>query len=70
MSESQNRTQTDRATHAQARLALLERGLDAKSESSRAATRVKREREEESKEGSSQKRRTSVKIEHVDLTGD
>ncbi|KAF6237271.1 hypothetical protein HO173_004740 [Letharia columbiana] len=53
-----------------ARLALLERGLNVKSESSSAATGVKREREEEGNEGSRQRRRTTVKIEHVDLTDD
>lgn len=63
-------TETDVATPVQARLALLERGLNVKSETSSAATRVKREREEEDNKGSHQRRRTSVKIEHVDLTDD
>ena len=70
----------------QARLALLERGLDVKPESSsNAARKLKREREDD--EGSErpshrvkvehvdltddrQRRRSSVKVEHVDLTAD
>lgn len=61
---------TDLATCAQIRLALLERGLNVKSESSGAATGVKREREEEGDREGTQRRRTSVKVEHVDLTDD
>lgn len=64
------RMETDVTTRVQARLALLERGLNVKSEPSSAAPRVKREREEEDNEGARQRRRTSVKIEHVDLTDD
>ena len=61
----------DLITYVQARLALLERGLNVKSESSHATTGLKREREDdEADEGSLQRCRTSAKPEHIDLTDD
>ena len=64
-------TDENQLTHVQARLALLERGLNVKLESSRATTGVKREREDdEANEGSRQRRRASVKAEVIDLTDD
>lgn len=56
------------STNPQARLALLERGLDVKPETSSAATRnPKRERDEDERE---ERPRQRVKVEHVDLTDD
>ena len=51
----------------QARLALLERGTNVKSEPGAA---VKREWEDREDAGPHQRRRKAVKIETVDLTGD
>ena len=84
MSSSAERVTYSNQSIEKARLALLERGLNVKSEPSSAAASFKRERDEESNEGSRQRakiehvdltddrpgRRTSVKVEHIDLTGD
>ena len=54
----------------QARLAILERNLEVKTESTSTHRNLKRERDEEHNKGSFQRRRLSVSVEHIDLTGD
>ncbi|KAM0803445.1 hypothetical protein BDR22DRAFT_886811 [Usnea florida] len=53
-----------------ARLAILERNLQVKSEPTSTHRNLKREPDEELDRGSVQRRRLDVKVEHVDLTGD
>ena len=54
----------------QARLAILERSLQVKTEPTSTPKNLKRERDEEQDKVSFQRRRLAAKVEHVDLTGD
>ena len=58
------------AIFTQARLAILERNLQVKTEPTSTHRNLKRERDEEHDGGSFQRRRVAVKVEHVDLTED
>ena len=54
----------------QARLAILERNLQVKTEPTSTPKNLKRERDEKHDQGSFQRRRLAAKVEHVDLTAD
>ena len=68
--QNPNARNANPAFSTQARLAILERNLQIKNESTSTHTNLKRERDEEQGKGSFRRRRLAVKVEHVDLTGD